>query len=110
MLLFWKALGVLLKLLCEDRRQRASTYFRTQMTRTTDALASDDPPAAFTPLALRNSRTVSDDTSAACAAGAASLYGPRLWPLLEPLARYGCKRIFFPSAQLATVRAAVQVV
>ena len=28
-------------------------YFRTQITRTTDALASGDPPAALTPLALR---------------------------------------------------------
>jgi hypothetical protein len=46
-------------------------YFLTQITRTTDALASGDPPAALTPLALRNSRTVSAGTSAACAAGAA---------------------------------------
>ena len=30
-------------------------------------LASDDPPVASTPLALRNSRTVSADTSTACA-------------------------------------------
>ena len=45
-------------------------YFRTQITRTTDAFASDDPPAALTPLALRKSRTVSDVTSTACAAGA----------------------------------------
>ncbi len=46
-------------------------YFRTQITRTTDAFASADPPDAFTPLALRKSRTVSADTSVACAAGAA---------------------------------------
>src|SRR6266700_1877734 len=46
-------------------------YFRTQITRTTDALASDDPSDPLTPLALRNSRTVFDGTSAACAAGAA---------------------------------------
>src|SRR5438128_224302 len=46
-------------------------YFRTQITRTTDALASDDPSDPLTPLALRKSRTVSDGTSAACAAGAA---------------------------------------
>src|SRR6266851_3718851 len=45
-------------------------YFRTQITRTTDALASDDPSDPLTPLALRNSRTVSDGTSAACAADA----------------------------------------
>src|SRR5216684_7299215 len=45
-------------------------YFRTQITRTTDALASDDPSDPLTPLALRNSRTVSDGTSAACAVGA----------------------------------------
>src|ERR1700737_4807818 len=49
----------------------ASGYFLTQITRTTAAFASDDPPAASTPLALRNSRTVSAGTSAACAAGAA---------------------------------------
>ena len=46
------------------------TYFLTQITRTTDAFASGDPPAALTPLALRKSRTVSDVTSTACAAGA----------------------------------------
>src|SRR5712675_970564 len=51
--------------------QTASAYFLTQITRTTDAFASDDPSAALTPFALRNSRTVSADTSAACAAGAA---------------------------------------
>ena len=45
------------------------TYFLTQITRTTDAFASVDPPAALTPLALRKSRTVSGVTSAACAAG-----------------------------------------
>src|SRR6266852_3745580 len=45
-------------------------YFRTQITRTTDALASDDPSDPLTPLALRNSRTVSASTSAACAVGA----------------------------------------
>src|ERR1700736_3211528 len=50
----------------------AVDYFLTQITRTTDAFASDDPPpAAFTPLALRNSRTVSAGTSTACAAGVA---------------------------------------
>ena len=53
----------------------APRYFLTQITRTTDAFASDDPPAALTPLALRNSRTVSADTSTACAAGVA-LAGP----------------------------------
>src|SRR5436190_15045390 len=46
-------------------------YFRTQITRTTDALASDDPSDPLTPLALRNLCTVSGGTSAACAAGAA---------------------------------------
>src|ERR1700680_4339346 len=55
--------------------KNAPIYFLTQITRTTDALASDDPSAAFTPLALRNSRTVSAGISAACAAGAA-LGGP----------------------------------
>ena len=45
-------------------------YFRTQITRTTDVLASDDPSLAFTPLALRNSRTVSAGTSAASVGGA----------------------------------------
>src|ERR1700722_11357180 len=53
----------------------ASGYFLTQITRTTAAFASDEPPAASTPLALRNSRTVSAGTSAACAADAA-LAGP----------------------------------
>ncbi len=46
-------------------------YFRTQITRTTDALASDDPSGPLTPLALRNFCTVSAGTSAACAAVAA---------------------------------------
>src|ERR1700728_2087427 len=46
-------------------------YLRTQITRTTAAFASIDPPAALTPLALRNSRTVSAGTSTAWAAGAA---------------------------------------
>ena len=50
---------------------KRSRYFRTQITRTTAAFASDDPPDAFTPCALRNSRTVPADTRAACAAGAA---------------------------------------
>src|ERR1700681_576805 len=41
------------------RMMTAVDHFLTQITRTTDAFASDDPPpAAFTPLALRNSRTV----------------------------------------------------
>ena len=48
-----------------------AAYFRTQITRTTDAFASADPPDALTPLAFKNSRTVSAGTSAACAAGAA---------------------------------------
>jgi len=48
-----------------------SCYLRTQITRTTDALASDDPSGPLTPLALRNFCTVSADTSAACAAVAA---------------------------------------
>src|ERR1700761_4915694 len=39
------------------------SYFRTQITRTTEALASDEVPAASTPLALRKSCTVSDGTS-----------------------------------------------
>src|SRR5882757_4000330 len=43
-------------------------YFRTQITRTTDALASGDPSAPLTPLALRKSRTVSEVTSTAWAA------------------------------------------
>src|ERR1700684_1679452 len=46
-------------------------YLRTQITRTTAAFASIDPPAALTPLALRNSRTASAGTSTAWAAGAA---------------------------------------
>src|SRR6266403_459814 len=46
-------------------------YFRTQITRTTAALASNDPSDPLMPLALRNSRTVSAGTSAACAAVAA---------------------------------------
>src|SRR6187402_1359829 len=46
----------------------AADYFRTQMTRTTDALASADPPVAVMPLALRKPRTVSAGTSAAEAA------------------------------------------
>ena len=46
-------------------------YFLTQITRTTAVLASDDPLAALTPLALRNSRTLSAGTSTACAAGVA---------------------------------------
>ena len=44
-------------------------YFLTQITRTTDAFASVDPLATFTLLAFRKSRTVSDVTSTACAAG-----------------------------------------
>src|SRR6202011_6227485 len=55
--------------------QTERSYFRTQITRTTDAFGSGDPPAAFTPLALRKSRTVSAGTSTACAAGVA-LGGP----------------------------------
>ena len=57
----------------DDSRTGAANvgYFLTQITRTTDAFASVDPPAAFTPLALRNSRTVSAGTSTACAAGVA---------------------------------------
>jgi gamma-glutamyltranspeptidase/glutathione hydrolase len=46
-----------------------AAYFRTQITRTTAALASDDAPAALTPLAFKNSRTISAGTSTACAAG-----------------------------------------
>src|SRR6202043_2380783 len=46
-------------------------YFLTQITRTTDAFASGDPPAAFTPLALRKSRMVPAGTSTACAVGVA---------------------------------------
>src|ERR1700676_367940 len=53
------------------KRKNAPIYFLTQITRTTDALASDDPSAALTPLALTNARTMSADTNAACAAGAA---------------------------------------
>jgi hypothetical protein len=34
-----------------------SVYFLTQITRTTDAFASVDPPVTFTPLAFRKSRT-----------------------------------------------------
>jgi EAL domain-containing protein (putative c-di-GMP-specific phosphodiesterase class I) len=49
----------------ERRGQSAPAYFLTQITRTTDAFASDDPSAAFTALALRNSRTASADTSVA---------------------------------------------
>src|ERR1700687_4440497 len=54
-----------------QKDETAPNYFLTQITRTTDAFASDDPPAALTPLAPRNSRTTSAGTSAACAAGAA---------------------------------------
>ena len=50
-------------------RDKSRPYFRTQITRTTDAFASADPPDALTPLALRKSRTVSAVTSTACAAG-----------------------------------------
>ena len=50
---------------------KRSRYFRTQITRTTAAFTSNDPPDAFTPCALRNSRTVPADTRTACAAGAA---------------------------------------
>src|ERR1700730_2677248 len=46
-----------------------SPYLRTQITRTTAALESDDAPAALTPLAFKNSRTMSAGTSVACAAG-----------------------------------------
>src|SRR5580698_4485017 len=46
-------------------------HFLTQITRTTDAFASADSPAALTPLALRNSCTASAGTSTACAAGVA---------------------------------------
>ena len=51
-------------------RPGAFRYFRTQITLTTDAFASDDPPACATPLAFKNSRTTSADTSTACAAAA----------------------------------------
>src|SRR6478736_5398319 len=51
------------------------SYFLTQITRTTDAFASGDPPLTLTPFALRKSRTVFDVTSTACAPGAA-LAGP----------------------------------
>src|SRR6516164_2254893 len=47
-----------------------AAYFRTQITRTTAALASVEAPSASIPFVLRNSRTASDGTSTACAAGA----------------------------------------
>src|ERR1700704_3558370 len=43
----------------------SSFYFRTQITRSTEAFASDDPPVVATPLAFRKSRTVSALTSEA---------------------------------------------
>jgi Gamma-glutamyltranspeptidase len=48
-----------------SRMTTACAYFRTQITRTTDALASSDPPAALTPVALRKPRTVSAVTRTA---------------------------------------------
>ena len=54
-----------------QNRGQPPAYFLTQITRTTEALASGDPPATSTPLALRNSRTPSAGTSTACAAGVA---------------------------------------
>ncbi|MGF6428600.1 hypothetical protein ABIE91_003820 [Bradyrhizobium elkanii] len=48
-----------------------ASYFLTQITRTTAALASAESPDAVTPCAFRKLRTVSAGTSAACAGGAA---------------------------------------
>src|SRR6202048_1264723 len=48
---------------------KKSSYLRTQITRTTAALESDDAPAALTPLAFKNSRTMSAGTSVAFGAG-----------------------------------------
>ena len=62
---------------CTASGTRANLYFLTQITRTTDALASVDPPAALTPLAFRKSRNVSAVTSTACAA-AAPFVGPAI--------------------------------
>src|SRR6185437_11713162 len=53
-----------------DTRMSGS-YFRTQITRTTAAFASDEVPFAVTSFALRNSRTVSDATSTDWLVGAA---------------------------------------
>ena len=53
------------------RGEMKFSYFLTQITRTTEAFASADPPAASTLLALRNSRTASAGTNTACAAGVA---------------------------------------
>src|SRR3954469_3033860 len=47
------------------------SYFRTQMTRTTAAFASDELPFAVTPFAFRKSRTVSAETITACDTGTA---------------------------------------
>src|ERR1700754_1404792 len=53
-----------------------AAYFLTQITRTTDAFGSGGPFAATTtPLAFKNSRTVSAFTREACAA-AAVIVGP----------------------------------
>src|SRR6185437_6968387 len=55
----------------ERREVNKGAHFRTQITRTTAALASDEVPSAVTSFALRNSRTVSDATSTDWLAGAA---------------------------------------
>src|ERR1700748_3036073 len=54
-----------------DAAGNRHSYFRTQITRTTDALASVDVPLVFTPLAVRKSRTASARSSIPCAAGVA---------------------------------------
>src|SRR4051794_18384689 len=53
-----------------------SRYFRTQITRTTDAFASAEAPfAALTPLVFRKARTMSALTKEACV-DAAVMVGP----------------------------------
>lgn len=77
------------------RRARSSgsesVHFRTQITRTTEALASDgDAFVALTPFAFKNARTTSACISAACAAGAA-VDGPAGgFPRCDPRRRWRC--------------------
>src|ERR1700761_5197725 len=53
----------------------AAYHFRTQITRTMAAFASEDLPSLLTPLPVRNARTVSAETRIACADGVV-LAGP----------------------------------
>ena len=47
----------------------APAYFLAQITRSTEAFGSDEPPDASMPFAFKNSCTLSADTNTACAAG-----------------------------------------